>query len=176
MEIFEQLKKDSARHRENSDCAVKAVCVATGVDYDTVHALFAKHGRRHGRGTPQSITYKVIDELGFDRQPVLRSKEFWRRQAKTIRSAERVIPSDHGYIIHSACHLTGVVDGKVHDWAADGLKRVKQIWRIVQRHIEPVVAPSPQVAVCCENGAKPVTPATDIQNRLFNAEKQKTLF
>lgn len=55
---------------ERYDCVVRAFTVMTGLSYARVHALFAKHGRKCGKGTKRTVTNAVAAEIGAVWVPV----------------------------------------------------------------------------------------------------------
>ena len=54
---------------ERNNCAVRAVAAVTNTSYEVVHAIMARHGRKHGKGTQREIFWKTLTELGFRSSP-----------------------------------------------------------------------------------------------------------
>lgn len=126
MKNYHEASLASQEFNERNDCAVRAVAVATGVDYATVHKLFKKHGRRNGRGTPPSMTWAVVIELGFKLVDVTR-----KVPARTVRKASPYL-HDGSYLVSVRGHLLCVKDGKVEDWTAGRLHRIRRIQLVVR--------------------------------------------
>jgi hypothetical protein len=124
----ETIAAASRAMRERNDCAVRAVTVVTGLDYEVVHAEYRKLGRRRGCGARTTITLQVLDNLGF------RCKDV-QVKAKTIRTLQqsRELPLFGNFLVKTTSHMTGVSDRAFLDWATTTVKRVRQVWEIVKR-------------------------------------------
>lgn len=112
----------SAQYGERNDCAVKAVAIATGTDYRTVHALMKKHGRRDRKGTPVPITFKVLKELGFKTVAV-------PPKARTVKTIAPTLTGG-AYLVRTAGHILAVRDGKAEDWTEGRRHRVQEVYRV----------------------------------------------
>lgn len=121
----EKIAAASSTMKESNDCAVRAVSVVTGLDYEVVHAAFEKRGRKNGHGAMTFIVLSVLKDLGF----VYKEVEV---ESKTIRTLQqsRELPLFGAYIVRTTRHLTGVVDRAYLDWATKTCKRVRQVWKI----------------------------------------------
>jgi hypothetical protein len=113
---------------ERADCTVRAVSVATGIDYDTVHAAFAKCGRKKGCRTYISITLRAVRELGFEAVPC--DSDF---DAKTIAAIRAELPKSGAYLIRVRGHLAGARNGEIVDWAEATRKRITGVWWITEK-------------------------------------------
>jgi hypothetical protein len=142
-EKFNELCMESSKMGETNDCTVKAICVVTGATYADVHARMAAKGRQRRKGAFQWDTHAVIRELGFTctrvkkeemeaKYDIKKTGGYIYKQLTTHHLA--VYPEawkdGHAYIIHTSRHVSGAVDGTLHDWAIGRAKRIQSIYRI----------------------------------------------
>lgn len=119
----------SAAVGETSDCAVRAVAVATGHDYQFIRGMFHHAGRNFGEGTPDRLTKAVLWRLGYRIDDVPLAEV----SGMTVRTIIRQLKSKHTYLLHTKNHVLCVKDGK-GDWTTDRLIRVKAIWLVWRPH------------------------------------------
>jgi hypothetical protein len=122
---FEATKAVSNLYGEHNDCAVTAVSCATGFNYQHVHALFAKHGRRRNGRTPMGITEKVVRELGFR---MVREQV----KAKSVVTIERELMKDRSYLIRTRGHILAFAEGCIQDWTKGRRHHVRQVYWITK--------------------------------------------
>jgi hypothetical protein len=114
---------------ETNDCAVRAVAAATDTHYADVHSLMARNGRKPRRGTPNEISRKVLDILGFKTQEVT---PFFK--SKTIRTLGHELKYRQGtYLVWTRGHILAIVDGEVKDFTKGRCHRVRRIERVVRK-------------------------------------------
>lgn len=138
---------------EKGDCAVRAVSVACNTPYRVVHEMMAKLGRKHGAGTPRSITDKVIRQLGF--ATILKSMP----EVKTPISFERAVRRCPGlagrkFLVYSRGHVMGFDGREIIDWAKARRVRVVAIQEVVAAD-----APAPAPVVINLVTPAPVCPS-----------------
>lgn len=138
----------SNRMGEHRDCAVKAISIATGTDYATVHAMLKAAGRRNRCGTYRFQTDKVIKELGFRQVNV--TSQVCGRTVRTVAGELR----NGNYLVFVSGHVLAVKEGVVEDWTAGRQHRVKDIMKIVPedsveeaRIVAPVAVQAPRGTV-----------------------------
>jgi len=107
---------------ENQDCSVRAFAAAACLDYQYVHGLFYKHGRRNGRATPGSVTAAVLAE----QFPSVKREFTYCRLAAWVSAH----PKGH-YVVHVNKHALAVVDGVVYDWKLGPNRIVKSFVKLV---------------------------------------------
>ena len=115
-----------------NDCVVRATCIVSGLDYDTVYSKMdaenRKYQRKVGRKRISSIlkggTYRpasniVLKEIGFER--------IGKYSRPVSISRARL---DHGdtFLAFTRGHAIAIVDGRVHDTWDSSRKRVKEVW------------------------------------------------
>lgn len=108
---------------ERNDCAVRAVAIVTGLDYEVVHEAYRKRGRKRRCGAYTRVTMDVLKDLGFTCKEI-------KVKAKTLRTLQqsRELPLWGTFLVRTTKHLTGVVDRAFLDWATTTVKRVRQVW------------------------------------------------
>jgi len=127
MSPIETVNKFSRMMKEKSDCAVKAVAIAAGIHYVDVHGMMASEGRRHRDGTPNPITYSVLEMLGFRLDDVTN-----KYKARTVRTLGREMKNVSGsYLVWVRGHILCIRDGEVCDWTNGRLHRIQKIAKVV---------------------------------------------
>lgn len=132
----------SEAQKENNDCAVVAVAVATGTPYNEVHRLMKENGRKEGRGTFTNITKATLAALGYDMKTV-RMRDYIDRYPgnhKNLKSVtshhprrfNEVWADGNTYLFQSNAHIWAVVNGQNHDWSINRALRVIDICKIVK--------------------------------------------
>lgn len=122
-DLYEGARAESQALREKDDCAVVAMTIATGLPYADVHLTFAACGRRARRRTPMYITDWAAERLGVR----LTRVPFPRSTLRTI--GDRLDPLKT-YLVRTSGHIVCVEGGRVHDWAAGSLRRVRSVWEV----------------------------------------------
>jgi len=116
----------SGKARENNDCTVKALAIVTELDYSTVHAAFAKAGRKPRKGANRAISAKAAKLLGFHMEQV--DSHISARTAITI---EREPSLQSGrYVIGMTRHLAAMIDGKLVDWSEGRRKKINAVYAL----------------------------------------------
>ena len=149
---------DATRNKgfDTKDCAVIAVSIATDTDYDVVHSMMKKHGRKDGKGTHMDITTKTLQELGWTTNTLREDAYKWGRgrykKVKRVLStvvgrsyellkfvdcdtvnqmSKRRLPQGR-YLVQTRGHILTVKDGKVHDWTNGRKHRPVRILELVK--------------------------------------------
>lgn len=129
MNDFDRHVKIAREMGENNFCAVAAVASACYQDFDFVHGLFAKAGRRHGGRTPDRIIRAVLKQLG---RTTVKVTHFY--YAKTIKTLEKEV-ADAGnrdiLLVRTRGHILCVREGEILDWTKDRRHRIKRIEKVV---------------------------------------------
>ena len=133
---------NSEEFKENNDCAVVAVSVATGTPYNVVHKIMKQNGRKEGRGTFHTITKKTLAVLGYELKTVW-ARDFIDRypgRHKNLRSVTSHHPrrfhdvwaDGKTYLFQSNSHIWCVRDGENRDWSINRALRVIHIYELVK--------------------------------------------
>jgi hypothetical protein len=100
---------------QTGDCVVRAIAIASGIDYQTVYDEIAERNKRAGGkrsardGTHRKVFRPYLQELGFKWTPVMGIGT-----GTTMHLREDEVPG--GTIICSLSrHIVAVIDGVVHD-------------------------------------------------------------
>jgi hypothetical protein len=123
---------DSGRNHtaphEKMDCTVRAIAVATGLDYATCHAACKHHGRRDGRRYRLTENIQeIMQELGFEICLL-------RRSGTVLRAISDLGHIDSG-IVRVRGHAFGVRAGEVYDTSPPKARaRVLQFWQVVSQN------------------------------------------
>ncbi len=126
--LFERLNAESQEAGESGDCAVKAVCIVTGLPYRDVHRTFRVFGRKKGKGTKQQTRDDILHYLGYRVQDVTGHYE-----AKTVKTLEREVTRSQTLIVGVRAHCVAIKDGKVHDWTQGRCHRIKYVIKVTKR-------------------------------------------
>ena len=126
MSLPAKMKRKSKKHGETNDCAVKAVAIIANADYDEVHALMAKHGRKVGKGTPWTAIWATLKELGVWVGPEDREAP---TRCKTVRHLPAALPKGR-WLVYTRGHILAVIDGEVMDWTEGRRHQPKIYWEV----------------------------------------------
>lgn len=55
----------ATKHGESNDCTVRAMANSSGMDYDSVHYVLKKNGRKDNKGVRYDVIMPSMKELGF---------------------------------------------------------------------------------------------------------------
>lgn len=131
---WETICQHSRDLKETKDCAVKAVTVVTGVHYVDVHGLMQAKGRKRRKGTCNSITYAVLDQLGFYTVDV-------KVRSKTVNTLGREMKWRPGvYLVWTRGHILAVKGGEVLDWTNGRRHRVLRVEQVLRKHTNALAA------------------------------------
>lgn len=144
-ELFSQLQKKSDEYKDRNDCAVKAVAVVTGCDYDLAHKMLAARGRKFREGTLSFMTKEVIRRLGFKLELIdhMARRDLYCKK-KTGNYVYKSVTTHHfalypeawkdgnTYLVNTSDHVLGVIDGTVHDWTIGSSKRVTSVYKVTR--------------------------------------------
>jgi len=117
--------EDSLGLNEDKDCAVRAVAIVSGETYRSVHAAFARAGRRPRKATSFFITCSALVRLGLKIENV--RAQF---KAKTIVTLGRELPKKGSFLIRVKQHILAAVDGEILDWTDGRRHRITEIWEV----------------------------------------------
>ena len=113
-------------YKDNSYCTVAALALATGVVYGVAYKKMESLGRKHGKGSPRSRTYKALEEMGYDYEPVLDIK------FTTVKQLTKQLPKKGTFLAHIRGHVLTIRDGIVEDWSIGSLRRVQSVSKITK--------------------------------------------
>lgn len=140
---FNSASQKARELRETNDCAVRAVTVATGADYELIHKLMIDCGRKPRKGTPTYVTHRVMNELGYDMRPISpfafisrypgAGKKLQNVTSHHMRRYPSVWKDGKTYLLRSRGHIWCVVDGENHDWSINNALRVIEIYEVTKR-------------------------------------------
>lgn len=149
-ELYRAAREQTAKHNETNDCAVVAVSIATGVPYEKVLNLSYKLGRQRRCGTRRSTSEKMLQSLGFRIAKHIKGVEldhlteamlaeyrelgsYARRKSLTlgqVKDFPSVWEKLGTCLLFTSGHVACLKDGAVHDWAANGKRRIERIWQV----------------------------------------------
>lgn len=115
--------------REDNDCTVRALAIATGQDYRTVYEFMAKEGRRPNRGVPFGSILRRNQHRVFGVQfelvrltPARGIKTFMERNPSLKRGT---------WIVHSTHHVGVLKDGTLYDSFDSTRKTYDYAWKVL---------------------------------------------
>jgi hypothetical protein len=140
---FNVMANAAAAKGDTNDCAVKAVAIACGVEYDAAHAVLKEHGRREGQGTPLHMIAGACGRFGF-RMTALTyletraKRDLYPGVHKNLQSITTHHPDrfpqawkdGQTYMFLTPKHILTVKDGVNHDWTRGKALRVVTVYRI----------------------------------------------
>jgi len=139
------MKKDSGVYGatrpswDKKDCSVRALAVATGVDYTVASATFCAQGRVAKNGTSIQLSVNLYENvLGMKRVD-------WAEGMK-LGDFLRIAPTG-SFVVHKLGHAFAVVEGIVCDWESTsrentvliGIWKVTDVARAKMRKMEALL-------------------------------------
>lgn len=113
---------------ERHDCAVRALAIALGAEYDNARALYAAYGRKPRQGTPSSVTAALMQWVGAT------TVDHWNpRSLLNLTLAQFIQAHPTGcYWLARRGHAFALLDGVVHDWrhGTGARSRIVQAYRM----------------------------------------------
>jgi hypothetical protein len=97
--------------QESNDCTVRATSLAINKPYQDVHGVFAKHGRRDGKGVTLATLIAVLIDLTKNNLKIVASHAIRR---ETLASFIKTHPKGK-YLVIKRGHAFAVIDGVAHD-------------------------------------------------------------
>jgi hypothetical protein len=138
---FSQLNMASYKHNETNDCTVKALAIVSGKTYDEAHRALAAAGRKPREGAYFSEQVKALLALGKTLKPV-NKHEILATFPKNRKGKTRTNMTTHHprrfnklwpkgtFLLYTDRHVSAVVDGVMHDWAANTSRRVLCMYEV----------------------------------------------
>ena len=118
--------RSSTSAREKDDCAVKAVAIATGRNYEFVRGMFFALGRKEHTPTPTSVTKDVIRTLGYELVDIPMA-------GGTTRTLISKLDDKGIFLAWVNAHIFCVRYGQCKDWVITRGLRVKSVSRLELR-------------------------------------------
>ena len=137
--LFKKMSKSSNKWGETNDCSVKAVAIATGVNYETAHGKCALRGRSYRKGLSAGAIGHAVRDLGFVVDKVeskhKMSPTLWRQKyssSMTIGAMQRagIIPKRGVYLVFTRSHVLCVRAGQIHDWTDGRRHRITSVYHV----------------------------------------------
>ena len=139
----EKVFLESTLKGERSDCAVKAFALVFGVDYEDMHLMFKREGRRNGNGTDTRISNNVLIKLGHPIETKMIRGE--KGQKITTGRIGQYLPEGK-FLVFTSGHMLALVDGEVLDWTEGRRHRVKYVIKIEDKKVKiPKISPKKSV-------------------------------
>ena len=125
-EHYEKIQKASSILREENDCSVIALAVASGKSYEEVHSLFTYFGRLNGKGVKLDTIKNVAHQLHLRLDPILVKNTTTNQFIKWIACKR-----NEKYLLLTRGHIATVVNGTLMDWRKQNSRaRVWNAWKI----------------------------------------------
>lgn len=154
MSIYKNLRKQSIAKGESNDCSVVALAVVTGLSYKLCHKALSDAGRVPRRGVQYHKIISSLELLGFKLSNIIYfkntrpfasgfQKELFDRYPPLYRPKNittkhfKMLPQvfshlKNPYLVFSNGHVSGFINGELHDWAANKSPRVTEMWEITK--------------------------------------------
>jgi hydrogenase maturation factor len=96
---------------ESNDCTVRATCLAMDKPYKSIHKVFAKHGRKNGKGVTLATLMGVLLDVTKNNMQIVAS---YMVKRQTLASFIKTHPKGR-YVVVRRGHAFAVVDGVALD-------------------------------------------------------------
>jgi hypothetical protein len=123
MSLPTSIKTESRRYKENNDCSVKAIAIATHTTYAIAHRALKSAGRKNNSYATPSMMQTALNALGFVFRAV---KTYVGNTAKTIK-----LPSYYNFVAFGVGHTLAIVNGKVADHTSGSNYGIQRVYRVV---------------------------------------------
>lgn len=161
--VYAAASKASKKAKENNDCAVVSLSVASGKTYDEAHSALAAAGRENGKATFLAQMETAAEKLGLKLERLPQSFiDGIIAQYPGIHKTLKHITTHHPVrfpkvwaevveplIFHVDKHFAGYREGAIHDWSVNSAKRVIDLYRLVPN---PVGASSEEMERWADDG------------------------
>lgn len=140
--LYKELRKASEDAGDKNFCSVTALAAVTGRPVEQVRSVLEDLGRKPGKGAYTGTILRALEELGGE---VLRRcippEEFINKYPQSHRVLKNVTThhparfpkawqDGRRYLIFTAGHVVGVVNGEVHDWSSNRALRATSIYEV----------------------------------------------
>ena len=125
---------------EYNDCVVKAVSIATGIDYFDVHARFKDFGRKDRKGTPIYVVKAVMNHYArtgkIKSWKEIKPRSHYEVKGKKItgkwsmKTIGKNSPKGTTGICFIKGHAAAMVNNEIHDWTEGRRHVVEEIYVI----------------------------------------------
>lgn len=140
MGLYNELCFEAQARKDKKDCAVRALCVATGQPYGVVYDYFKSLGRRDGYGTPFDMINRAISKYDLNTMEVTVAV---RKQAKTVKTFQRVCNPIGIFLIYTSGHILCIKHGVVEDWTNNRACHIQKVIQIAGSEVQYLNFPSP---------------------------------
>ncbi len=145
---YTDIAHSPACQANKNDCAVIAVTIAAHCTYARANRLMTKYGRKAHSGTPNSITRKVMAELGYNLtlvEPSLfisrypgRAKNLQHVTSHHMDRFRSVWEDGRTYMMvvgsgSGRSHILTIIDGVNHDHTRGHAKRAMMIFLVTKK-------------------------------------------
>jgi hypothetical protein len=113
----------TGRHQTTNDCTVRALCVASGMEYDLCLIALAVAGRRKNSGVKMRDWFRVFQSLGLCKVED-KIKHVTRPTDQDLHNNVIVLIRGHVYSIRNGVHSDGSYG------YLNNNRRVRMAWRI----------------------------------------------
>lgn len=146
---------DRMELQETNDCAVLSVATITGLPYKEIHSRFQANGRRDQSGTKQTITWAVLQELGWEVGPADDSYA-----GVTVNNL--ALAKDEAFLVTTAGHIFAYQNG-VQDWTRGRRHQVIAIYKVTkvrsaENFATPLIGFDLDSCVLCEESKRFLRP------------------
>lgn len=139
-QIFSQLNNTSFSHGETNDCSVKALAVVARIPYEDAKRTLAARGRKARKGAYTNDILAAVRDCGRTVERV-DPKTIIAQYPPRYAAHHKTITTHHPrrfkdnwpkgtFLLFTRGHVSACVDGELHDWAVNAVKRVVAVYRV----------------------------------------------
>ena len=122
-------KSTSLKKDDNRNCAVRALAIAFGLEYDHAYYYLMACGREHGRGTRRTTTDAVI-KIGCALTKATVTKVVLPKSVKIKTKDFCESAKDGVYLICQYGHILCVIDGVCQDTFPSNNTIIEEIYKV----------------------------------------------
>lgn len=138
MNEYKKLCKSCSR-REKNDCAIIALAIVTGNNYNVVKSVLQSKGRKPNQGTELFRVTAALKQLGYDFFEIRDHRHHYGKSLidtmpfsyqKTLLTMSRHFIPHQKYLVVTTKHIVAVTGGKIQDWSECRRLRIRSIMRV----------------------------------------------
>jgi len=126
MRTFKELYKIGKQYYKDSNfCTIIAISSVCDISFGKARAKMMDKGRLQGKGALQYQYHRVIEDRGFNVDPV------YGYEGHHVRTMGKKLGKGK-FLVNVRGHVLAVVDGVINDWTEERSLRVREVYKVTK--------------------------------------------